>query len=124
MPIPPATDYPLQFRFGPYGPSTFFSTFVLAEGEPYEPGIPVGDGSFFEMLYLGGHDATNKLIGGGFQVLSAAPTFTAPVGAACMDTSMNLWLSNGSGWQLVGSGSAGTGDDEADDWDIDGGTWT
>ena len=51
------------------------------------------------LLYVGGHNSTGNLIlGGGFQITSGEPSFTAPAGAAMYDSSTHLlWISNGDG---------------------------
>lgn len=83
-----------QFHRGPYPPDR-----TLLEGEPCECGILLSDGTTFEMLYLGGHDGNNKLLGGGFQTCEGEPYFIAPSGAVLWDTlNQFLWISNGNSW--------------------------
>lgn len=94
----------LRFLHGPY--SLMASAVgVLAEGEPCEAGIILDDSTTFEMLYLGGHDEQNKLLGGGFQIVSALPAFDAPDGAACIyNGTLYTCLSNV--WSPISGGSS------------------
>ena len=77
---------------------------TLADGEPCKVAIPLPDGTSYEVLFFGGHDNSNKVMGAGTQVLTAAvspPTFQAPAGAFACDPQFNLWISTGFGWQNV-----------------------
>lgn len=75
------------------------------EGAPYEAGIVNGD-SCFEMLFLGGHDGQNKIVGGGFQTCSGQPAWTPnPDGSwvpAVFDaTNLKLWVFSGGAWHYL-----------------------
>lgn len=83
----------IQFLRGPYSLMDT-AVGVLPEGEPCEAGIVTPDNTVFEMLWLGGHDGENKLVGGGFQTTNGQPQFDAPVGAALLDpATCTLWVS-------------------------------
>lgn len=80
---------------------------ALPEGFPVECGIPTPTGTMVELLYLGGHDGLNKLVGGGFQATNGMPRFKPPIdpttgqylgGVALYDpTAKLLWISNADG---------------------------
>lgn len=91
----------IQFRRGPF---TKESVVTLLEGEPDLEGIILPDTTTLELLYIGGHDAHQKLMGGGFQMLTSDfSKVIAPQGAAVIDTNSNIWVSTGSSWKEVGS---------------------
>jgi hypothetical protein len=68
----------ILFRRGPYGQMDANLGRPLYEGEPYQAGIVTSDNQCFALLYLGAHDTGtglplfNKLVGGGFQLLTDA----------------------------------------------------
>jgi hypothetical protein len=93
----------IQFRVGPLAK---VQSLTLPEGSPYLAGILAPDGSTLELLYVGGHDGVNHLMGGGFQVYSGSlADISAPQGTALVDTDSNIWISTGSGWKQQGAGS-------------------
>jgi hypothetical protein len=86
----------IQFGRGPW--TYFFRHITLKEGEPYLAAIIAADGAAYEMLYTGGHDNKNKLVGCGGQICHGQPTFQAPLGAEVYDTvNQYKWVSNGWG---------------------------
>jgi len=108
----------IRIRRGPYPPNPI----VLPEGQPCECGI-ISGGSTFTMLFLGSHDGQNKLLGGGFQLVSGTPAFAAPQGAVLFDPlSQTLYVSTSyptPSWLAIGGGGGGGGGSGT----IDGGTW-
>ncbi len=107
FPAPPTASvtprtFHIRFLRGPYS----LMPVGLPEGVPCEAGIVAGS-IVYEMLFLGGHDGVNKLVGGGFQTTSGMPSWNAPdpnnpgqyLGGICLyDPSAKLlWLSNTDG---------------------------
>lgn len=84
----------LRFLRGPYPPPS-----GLPEGQPCECGLVLPDGSVLELLYLGGHDGNNKLVGGGMQLTNGMPAWTPPTaGITLFDgTTGLLWISKANG---------------------------
>lgn len=90
----------IQIARGPW--TYFFQHITLKEGEMFEAAIIASDGAAYEMLYIGGHDNKNKMVGCVGQTCQGKPTFQAPLGAEVFDTvNQYKWVSNGWGTSNV-----------------------
>lgn len=80
---------------------------TLLEGEPCQAAVILPDGTAFELLWIGGKDGSNKLMGGGDQTSNGEPTWMVPdpfnpgsfiAGIRVYDTlNRYIWCSNADG---------------------------
>lgn len=120
----PRLPLPTIIRFA-RGPLTYEQGIFLPEGEPFEAGLQAPDGTFFETLYVGGHDGINKLLGGGVQAYAdSVAGVSGPMGMMILQPGSNtIWVCNGgANWFALTPGDGGGVSPMPGA--VDGGTWT